>query len=95
MRRHLSDAQKFRKHVSFEKWLPDANGILQELIAVPTEMKLNISSLNANPNKGNKTNTVLLGVDVKNAVELEHLMTRLKQVKDVYKVSRAMGSQGL
>ncbi|MBO6177743.1 MAG: bifunctional (p)ppGpp synthetase/guanosine-3',5'-bis(diphosphate) 3'-pyrophosphohydrolase [Selenomonadaceae bacterium] len=81
--------------VELEIQCSDANGILQELIAVPTEMKLNISSLNANPNKGNKTNTVLLGVDVKNAVELEHLMTRLKQVKDVYKVSRAMGSQGL
>ena len=79
--------------VEIELLCNDANGVLGEIIAVPSEMKFNIHSVNANPNKGNKTTTVILGIDVKNSAEVERLMGRLRQIKDVYTVSRVMGSQ--
>ena len=78
--------------VELEILCNDRNGILAEILAVPTEMKFNIHSVNANPNRGNKTTSVLLGLDVRNAEQVSHLMNRLRQVKDVYSVARAMGT---
>lgn len=80
-------------NVEIEVLCNDAGGVLGDIIAVPSEMKFNIHSVNANPNKGNKTTTVILGIDVKNSTEVERLMGRLRQIKNVYKVSRVMGSQ--
>ncbi len=71
----------------------DRNGILAEILAVPSEMKFNIHSVNANPNRSNKTTNVLLGLDVRNAQQVANLMNRLRQVKDVYSVTRALGGQ--
>ncbi|MBQ1335375.1 MAG: bifunctional (p)ppGpp synthetase/guanosine-3',5'-bis(diphosphate) 3'-pyrophosphohydrolase, partial [Selenomonadaceae bacterium] len=68
----------------------DRNGILSEILAVPSEMKFNIRSVNANPNRANKTTNVLLGLDVRNAQQVAGLMHRLRQIKDVYSVARAM-----
>ena len=70
----------------------DRNGILSEILAVPSEMKFNIRSVNANPNRANKTTNVLLGLDVRNAQQVAGLMHRLRQIKDVYSVARAMGT---
>ncbi len=78
--------------VELEILCNDRNGILAEILAVPTEMKFNIHSVNANPNRGNKTTNVLLGLDVRNAEQVSHLMNRLRQIKDVYSVARTMGT---
>ena len=78
--------------VELEILCNERNGILAEILAVPSEMKLNIHSVNANPNRSNKTTNVLLGLDVRNAQQVSNLMNRLRQVRDVYSVSRAMGS---
>ncbi len=71
----------------------DRSGMLAELLAVPSEMRMNIRSVNANPNRNNKTSTVLLGLDVKNASQVGQIMTRLRRVKDVYSVTRKIGGQ--
>ena len=71
----------------------DRSGMLAELLAVPSEMRMNIRSVNANPNRNNKTSTVLLGLDVKNASQVGQIMTRLRRVKDVYSVTRKLGGQ--
>ena len=81
--------------VELEILCNDRNGVLAELLAVPSEMKLNIHSVNANPNRSNKTTNVLLGLDVHNAQQVSNLMNRLRQVRDVYSVSRAMGKQNI
>ena len=69
----------------------DRVGVLQELLAVPSEMKLNISSVNANPNRSNKTSTVRMSLSVQNATQVQQAMTKLRRLKDVYSVTRAMG----
>ena len=45
----------------------DQSGVLTKLLAVPSEMKINISAINAKPNRSNKTSTVIMGLDVKSA----------------------------
>ncbi len=72
----------------------DKSGVLAELLAVPSELKINIRSVNANPNRSNKTSSVVMGLNVKSAGDVEKLMTRFRRLKDVYSVSRAMGRNG-
>ena len=70
----------------------DQSGVLTKLLAVPSEMKINISSINAKPNRSNKTSTVIMGLDVKNAQQVSQLMTKLRRLKDVfsnYQIGRA------
>ena len=64
--------------------------MLTNLLAVTSEMKVNINSINAKPNRSNKTSTVVMGLDVKNAQQVAQIMTKLRRVKDVYSVSRTM-----
>ena len=68
----------------------DRSGMLTELLAVISEMKVNISSINAKPNRNNKTSTVLMGLDVKNAQQVSQIMTKFRRLKDVFSVSRSM-----
>ncbi|MDD6133458.1 MAG: bifunctional (p)ppGpp synthetase/guanosine-3',5'-bis(diphosphate) 3'-pyrophosphohydrolase [Selenomonadaceae bacterium] len=70
----------------------DRSGILNNVLAVPTEMKLNIHSINANPNRSNKTSTIMLGLDVRNSTQVTQIITKLRRVKDVYSVVRKMSS---
>lgn len=66
----------------------DRTGVLAELIAVPAEMKLNLHSIHAVPNRSNKTSTVNIGVEVNNSAQLVELMNKLKRVESVYSVTR-------
>ncbi|MFC2742108.1 MAG: RelA/SpoT family protein [Selenomonas artemidis] len=73
----------------------DRNGMLSEILAVPSEMKVNIHTVNATPNRRNKTSTVLLGLNVSNIDQISQVMTRVRQLKDVYRVTRTLaGVQG-
>ena len=72
----------------------DKTGVLADLIAVPAEMKLNVHSIHAAPNKSNKTSTVNLGVEVANAEQVETLMNKLRRVEKVYSVARPMKLAG-
>ena len=76
--------------VELEIVCEDKSGVLANLIAVPAEMKLNLHSIHAAPNKTNKTSTVNLGVEVNNAEQVETLMNKLRRVENVYSVSRPM-----
>ena len=73
----------------------DRNGMLSEILAVPAEMKVNIHTVNATPNRRNKTSTVLLGLNVSNIDQITQVMTRVRLLKDVYRVTRTLGSSGL
>ena len=70
----------------------DKSGVLTTLLAVPSEMKVNISSINAKPNRRNKTSTIMMGLDVKNAQQIQQIMTKLRRLKDVYSVTRALST---
>ena len=76
--------------VEIEIVCEDKSGVLAELIAVPAEMKLNLHSIHAVPNKYNKTSTVKLGVEIVNAEQVSALMNRLRRVEHVYSVARPM-----
>ena len=72
----------------------DQSGVLTKLLAVPSEMKININSINAKPNRSNNTSTVIMGLDVKSAQQVSQLMTKLRRLKDVFSVTRSFTSQG-
>ena len=70
----------------------DKTGMLAELFALPAEMKVNISSLTAKANKSNKTSLVNMGLDVRNSQQVAQIMTKIRRMKDVYSVSRSLGT---
>ncbi len=70
----------------------DKTGLLAELFALPAEMKVNISSLTAKTNKSNKTSIVNMGLDVRNSQQVAQIMTKIRRMKDVYSVSRSLGT---
>jgi GTP pyrophosphokinase len=76
--------------VEIEIVCEDKTGVLANLIAVPAEMKLNLHSIHAVPNKTNKTSTVNIGVEIKNSAQVTELMNKLRRVENVYSVTRPM-----
>lgn len=80
--------------VEIEVVCNDRSGVLSEIFAVPAEMKFNIRSVHATPNKSNKTSTVNLGIDVNNASQVEQIMNRLRRIKNIYSVSRPILAEG-
>lgn len=70
----------------------DRSGMLTELLAIPSEMKINIHNINASPNRSNKTTTVRIGLEVKSATQVNQIMTKMRRLKDVYSVRRSLGS---
>ena len=80
--------------VELEIVCSDKAGVLAELIAVPAEMKLNLQSIHAVPNRNNKTSTVLLGVEVNNAAQVDTLLNKLRRVESVFSVTRPMRIAG-
>lgn len=80
-------------NVELEIICADKSGVLSDLIIVPSEMKLNLNSIHAIPNKSNKTSTVNLGVEVKNAAQVAELMNKLRRVDSVYSVTRPTKKQ--
>lgn len=69
----------------------DKSGVLTELMTVPSEAKINISSINARTHK-NKTATVTMSLEVKSAAQVESIMMKFRRLKDVYSVRRALAS---
>ena len=80
--------------VELEIICEDKAGVLADLIALPAEMKLNLHSIHAAPNRYNKTSTVRLGVEVQNAAQVETLMNKFRRVEHVFSVSRPMKAGG-
>lgn len=77
--------------VTIEIICNDKSGVLTQLMMVPSESKINISSINARTHK-NKTATVTMSLNVANATQVETIMTKLRRVKDVYSVYRAIAT---
>ena len=66
----------------------DKSGLLSKILAMPAEMKLNIHSVHAQPNKSNKTSTIYLSIYVSNAEQVSRLMNQIRRVTGVFSVSR-------
>ncbi|MDR3562740.1 MAG: bifunctional (p)ppGpp synthetase/guanosine-3',5'-bis(diphosphate) 3'-pyrophosphohydrolase [Negativicutes bacterium] len=73
----------------------DRAGILSEILMVASEIKTNVSSVNAKTHKDKtKQATITLSLEISNLTQLEHLMSKMRKVKDVYVVQRATPSGG-
>ena len=78
--------------VEIEIHCNDNPGILSSILAVPTEMKINVSSVNARANRNNKTSVIILGIEVHATSQVNQIMAKIRRLKDIYSVSRAMTS---
>lgn len=88
-----SDTEKLY-NVELEVVCEDKTGVLADLIAVIAEMKINVHSIHAEPNKYDKTSNVKFGVELNNSAQLETLMNKLRRVEKVYSVARPMKIAG-
>lgn len=70
----------------------DRTGIMAEIMAVLAEMKISILSVNAKVNE-NKNVTIHMGISIKDLAQFEFIATKLRRLKDVYKVQRYTGGQ--
>ncbi|MBQ9488048.1 MAG: bifunctional (p)ppGpp synthetase/guanosine-3',5'-bis(diphosphate) 3'-pyrophosphohydrolase [Selenomonadaceae bacterium] len=75
-------------NVELEIICANKSGVLTEILAIPSAMKLNMRSVHATPNDNDDTSTVKLGVDVQNADQVEQLMSRIRILREVYSVTR-------
>ncbi len=62
----------------------DASGVLTSVLSVPAEMKINVSAVNAKANKGNKTSTIIMSLEVHNAAQVSLVMGKIRRLKDVF-----------
>ena len=74
-------------HVTLELSAYDRSGVLAEVMAVLSEMKINISSVHAKTSD-TKMVDIQLGIQVRDIAQLEFVMTKLRRVKDVFGVRR-------
>ena len=79
-------------NVEIEISCADRPAMLTSILAGPVEMKLNVTSVNAKTNKNDKTSIVVMGLDVRTASQVSMIMTKIRRLKDVYSVSRAMAT---
>lgn len=73
--------------VEIEITAMDRTKLLQELIAAVTESKINIAAVNGRTNK-DRIATIHLTVIVRDLEHLQHIMNKLKKIKDVFSVER-------
>ena len=62
-------------------------------VDVTSESKIKVSSVNAKVIKNNM-GSITLTLEISNLNQLEHIMTKMRRVKDVYSVHRAMPNLG-
>ncbi|MGL5512249.1 MAG: RelA/SpoT family protein, partial [Sporomusa sp.] len=79
--------------VSVEITGGDRRNLLSDIMMVAAEAKINVSTLNARVQK-NKTAVITMDIDISNLVQLEHIMNKMRRVKDVFSVHRMTQSLG-
>lgn len=76
-------------HVDLEISGYDRHGILNDVLQVVNETNTQISSVSGRADK-NKIAHIHLSVLIKNTEHLRHIVNRIKQVKDIYAVTRTV-----
>lgn len=76
--------------VSIEIHANDRSGILMEIMATLSELKIDLSAVNAKASE-NKTLRISMTVNVRDLPQLDFVMTKIRRLKDVYSVSRTRG----
>ncbi|WP_371370742.1 bifunctional (p)ppGpp synthetase/guanosine-3',5'-bis(diphosphate) 3'-pyrophosphohydrolase [Sporomusa aerivorans] len=79
--------------VSIEITGMDRPNLLSDIMMIAADAKINVSSLNARVQK-NKTAIINMDIGIGNLSQLEHIMTKMRRVQDVYNVHRMTQSLG-
>ncbi len=74
--------------VSIQVTTADRPGVMAELMAITSEAKVNISALNVRTNNKNKTAVATMELEITGLLQLEHIMNRMRQLKNVLSVER-------
>lgn len=67
--------------------------LLSDIMMVAADSKINITSLNARVQK-NKTAVITMDLDIGNLTQLEHIMTKMRRIQDVFNVHRMTQTLG-
>lgn len=72
----------------------DRTGLLGDIMSVITDVKLNLFGINSHIDEVNKTATITLGIDINSLDQLEYVMNRLRKMKGIIRVERALAGSG-
>ena len=75
-------------HVGIDIQAYDRNGLLMEVMAVLSELKITITNINAKVQEDTKTVSINVVVDIS---QLDFVMTKLRRIREVYTVQRSRG----
>ena len=78
-------------HVGIDIQAYDRNGLLMEVIAVLSELKITITNINAKVQEDTKTVSINVVVDIRDISQLDFVMTKLRRIREVYTVQRSKG----
>ncbi len=77
-------------HVAVEITAYDRGGMLMEIMATLSEMKINIVNINAKVDDTKNANITMV-IEIRDLSQLDFVMTKVRRIKDVYSVQRANG----
>ena len=78
-------------HVGIDIQAYDRNGLLMEVMAVLSELKITITNINAKVQEDTKTVSINVVVDIRDISQLDFVMTKLRRIREVYTVQRSRG----
>ena len=76
-------------HVGIDIQAYDRNGLLMEVMAVLSELKITITNINAKVQEDTKTVSINVVVDIRDISQLDFVMTKLRRIREVYTVQRS------
>lgn len=78
-------------HVGIDIQAYDRNGLLMEVMAVLSELKITITNINAKVQEDTKNVSINVTVDIRDISQLDFVMTKLRGIREVYTVQRSRG----
>lgn len=78
-------------HVGIDIQAYDRSGILMEVMAVLSELKITITNMNAKVIEDTKNVMINLVVEIRDISQLDFVMTKLRRIREVYTVQRSKG----
>ena len=78
-------------HVGIDIQAYDRSGILMEVMAVLSELKITITNMNAKVLENTKNVMINIVVEIRDISQLDFVMTKLRRIREVYTVQRSRG----
>ena len=78
-------------HVGIDIQAYDRSGILMEVMAVLSELKITITNMNAKVLENTKNVMINIVVEIRDISQLDFVMTKLRRIREVYMVQRSKG----